>query len=97
LRDGETQADALARVEAVLEAGYRGWQQRTRWQRRGLVDGGAGAVDPPGTTWRDRPAIDRGDGRWLAGDRVAAPGMLSEVSFHSARGAAKQLLEKALT
>ncbi|CAM5327807.1 Phytoene dehydrogenase-like protein OS=Streptomyces albaduncus OX=68172 GN=FHS32_004002 PE=4 SV=1 [Streptomyces griseoloalbus] len=28
--------------------------------------------------------MDRGDGVYLAGDRVAAPGVLSEVSFTSA-------------
>jgi phytoene dehydrogenase-like protein len=36
------------------------------------------------TSWRDRPAVDRGDGLYLAGDQVAAPGVLSEVSFNSA-------------
>jgi hypothetical protein len=41
-------------------------------------------VDLPGTTWLDRPAIDRGYGVWLTGDQVAAPGLLCEVSFHSA-------------
>ncbi|NDZ83659.1 FAD-dependent oxidoreductase, partial [Streptomyces sp. SID10853] len=46
------------------------------------------AVDPPGTTWRDRPAVRRGDGVFLAGDRTAAPGMLAEVSFNSALEAA---------
>jgi len=29
---------------------------------------GRSALDPPGTTWRDRPAIDRGDGSFLCGD-----------------------------
>lgn len=47
-----------------------------------------GAVDLPGTTWRDRPAIDRGNGIFLAGDQVAAPGLLSEVAFASASRAA---------
>ena len=41
-------------------------------------------MDLPGTTWRDRPAVDRGYGVYLAGDQVAAPGVLSEVSFTSA-------------
>ncbi|NEC49490.1 FAD-dependent oxidoreductase, partial [Actinospica acidiphila] len=54
------------------------------WRREALADGRTGAVDPPGATWRDRPAVDRGDGVYLAGDRVAAPGVLSEVSFTSA-------------
>jgi hypothetical protein len=42
-----------------------------------------GAIDPPGKTWRDRPAIDRGDGVFLAGDMVAAPGCLSEIAWAS--------------
>jgi hypothetical protein len=33
-----------------------------------------GAVDFPGASWRDRPAIDAGSGVFLVGDRVAAPG-----------------------
>jgi hypothetical protein len=44
----------------------------------------SGAIDFPGTTWRDRPAIERGDGVFLVGDMVAAPGLLSEVSWASA-------------
>jgi hypothetical protein len=38
----------------------------------------------PGSSWRERPAIDRGDGVFLTGDMVAAPGLLSEVSWASA-------------
>lgn len=49
---------------------------------------GPGAVDLPGTTWHDRPAIDRGNGIFLAGDQVAVPGLLSEVAFASASRAA---------
>ena len=48
----------------------------------------SGALDLPGTTWRDRPAIDRGGGVFLAGDMVAAPGLLSEVAWASAVEAA---------
>jgi phytoene dehydrogenase-like protein len=96
LGEGERQEDGLARIRAVLDAGYPGWRERTLWERHGLVDGGAGPADPPGTSWRDRPAVDRGDGCWLAGDRVAAPGVLSEVSFASARASARGVLEKAL-
>ncbi len=49
-----------------------------------MADGRTGAVDLPGTSWRDRPAVDRGDGVYLVGDQVAAPGLLAEVSFNSA-------------
>ena len=45
------------------------------------MDARSGALDMPGTTWRDRPAVDRGDGVFLAGDMVAAPGLLAEVSL----------------
>ena len=44
------------------------------------MDGRSGALDLPGTTWRDRPATASS----LCGDQVAAPGCLSEVSFASA-------------
>ncbi len=47
------------------------------------MDGKTGALDHPGTTWRDRPAVDRRDGVFLAGDCVAAPGLLSEVAWAS--------------
>ncbi|MFJ8075602.1 NAD(P)-binding protein [Streptomyces sp. NPDC096176] len=80
----ESRADGIAHAEALLDLGFPGWRQRTAWRREALADGRTGAVDLPGTTWRDRPAIDRGDGVYLAGDQVAAPGLLSEVSFNSA-------------
>jgi hypothetical protein len=60
-----------------------GWRAHEVWRRALVVEGASGAVDPVGTTWRDRPAIDRGEGRYLAGDAVAAPGLLSEVSVNS--------------
>jgi hypothetical protein len=43
----------------------------------------------------DRPAIDRGDGVFLCGDQVAAPGCLSEVSFASAIDASTLAVEHA--
>jgi len=46
----------------------------------------------PGTTWRDRPAIDRGDGIFLCSDQVATDGCLCEVSFASAIEAGKGAL-----
>jgi hypothetical protein len=47
-----------------------------------------GAVDYPGSTWRDRPRIDRGQGVFVATDQSAAPGLLSEVSVAAALTAA---------
>ncbi|MGW0776503.1 NAD(P)-binding protein [Streptomyces sp. NPDC002835] len=79
-----SKADGVAHAETLLDLGFPGWRERTVWRREAVASGRTGAVDLPGTTWRDRPGIDRGDGVYLAGDQVAAPGLLSEVSFNSA-------------
>ncbi|MGW7428999.1 FAD-dependent oxidoreductase [Streptomyces sp. NPDC054861] len=81
---GASKADGVAHAERLLDLGFPGWRDRTVHRREAVSTGRTGAVDRPGTTWRDRPAIDRGDGVYLAGDQVAAPGVLSEVSFTSA-------------
>ncbi len=57
--------------------------ERQTWHRRQVMEGRTGPLDHPGKTWRDRPAVDRGDGVYLAGDMVAAPGLLSEVAWAS--------------
>ncbi|MGW7268613.1 FAD-dependent oxidoreductase [Streptomyces sp. NPDC054842] len=80
----ESRADGAARADQLLDLGFPGWRERLTWRREAVARGRTGAVDLPGTTWRDRPAVDRGDGVYLAGDQVAAPGVLSEVSFNSA-------------
>ncbi|MGA4841129.1 NAD(P)-binding protein [Streptomyces sp. G45] len=80
----ESKADGVARAESLLDLGFPGWRRRVTWRRSSVANGRTGALDLPGTTWRDRPAVDRGDGVYLAGDQVAAPGLLSEVSFNSA-------------
>ncbi|GAA3134059.1 NAD(P)-binding protein [Streptomyces rectiviolaceus] len=80
----ESKADGVARADHLLDLGFPDWRDRLVWRRTSVSNGRTGAVDLPGTTWRDRPAIDRGDGVYLAGDQVAAPGLLSEVSFNSA-------------
>jgi phytoene dehydrogenase-like protein len=89
LKPGESPDDAERRLEALVDLGYRGWRERVTFRRRMVLDGRAGAVDLPGTTWRDRPAIDRGDGVFLAGDMVAAPGLLSDPVVTSALQAAR--------
>jgi glycine/D-amino acid oxidase-like deaminating enzyme len=88
LKPGEHPDDGERRLEALIDLGYRGWRERTTFRRRMVLEGRAGAVDLPGTTWRDRPAIDRGDGVFLAGDMVAAPGLLSDPVVTSAVEAA---------
>jgi phytoene dehydrogenase-like protein len=84
LRPGESMEAGVARIERLLDVAFAGWHRREVWRRRSVVEGRSGALDPPGTTWRHRPAIDRGGDVFLVGDMVAAPGMLSEVSFNSA-------------
>ncbi|KOU39310.1 NAD(P)-binding protein [Streptomyces sp. WM6378] len=90
---GESKAAGIERAECLLDAGFPGWRTRETWRREAVATGRTGAVDPPGTTWRDRPAIARGHGVYLAGDQVAAPGILSEVAFNSGMEAASLALQ----
>jgi hypothetical protein len=89
LRPGESIEQATQRIEAVIDAGFPEWRGRETWRRRSLAENASGAIDLPGRSWRDRPAIDQGNGMYLVGDAVAAPGLLSEVSYNSASEAAK--------
>jgi phytoene dehydrogenase-like protein len=84
IRPGESAASAADRLERLLDASFDDWRARETWRRRQVMKGRTAALDPPGTTWRDRPAIDRGAGVFLAGDMVAAPGCLSEIAWASA-------------
>ena len=88
VRPGESTEAAALRLEHLLEAAFPGLAERENWRRRQVMDGRSGPLDHPGKSWRDRPAIDRGDGVFLAGDMVAAPGLLSEVSWASGAEAA---------
>jgi phytoene dehydrogenase-like protein len=89
VRPGESIDEATARVEALVDCGFAHRAERQTWHRRVVIERRTGALDLPGTTWRDRPAVDRGEGRFLAGDKVAAPGLLSEVAWASAIEAAR--------
>ncbi|MCM2394215.1 NAD(P)-binding protein [Streptomyces albipurpureus] len=91
----ESKADGVTHAEDLLDLGFPHWRERTVWRRESLAQGRTGAVDAPGTTWRDRPAIDRGGGVYLVGDQVAAPGVLSEVSFTSALSAVSLVSQRA--
>jgi len=88
VRPDETIDDTTDRLERMLDASFEQWRGRVTWRRRQVMSGRSGALDLPGTTWQDRPAIDRGSGVYLCGDQVAAPGCLAEVSFASAIEAA---------
>jgi hypothetical protein len=97
IRPGESSEQASLRLERLLDLGVADWRERATWRRRQVMDARSGALDLPGTTWRDRPAIDRGDDVFLAGDMVAAPGLLAEVSWASAIEASRLALEAART
>jgi hypothetical protein len=95
IRPDESADGAALRLERLFDASFEDWRGRITWRRRQVMNGRSGALDLPGSTWRDRPAIDRGDGSFLCGDQVAAPGTLAEVSFASAIGAGRRALAHA--
>jgi phytoene dehydrogenase-like protein len=97
LRPDETLEHGVARIEAILDAGYRGWRDRQVWRRRAVASEATGALDLPGSDWTDRPAVRQGEELWLAGDWVAAPGHLAEVSCASAIEAARAARQVAAT
>ena len=86
-------AEGVARIEDGLDTGFPGWRDAVGWRRAQVVVDATGAVDMPGTTWRDRPSVRQGDDVFLAGDAVAAPGFLSEVSVNSGVHAARLALD----
>ncbi len=93
IRPGEDAELAAARLERLLDGSLVDWRERETWRRRQVMDARSGALDMPGTSWRDRPAVDRGDGVFLAGDMLAAPGLLAEVAWASAVEAGRLALE----
>jgi phytoene dehydrogenase-like protein len=94
IRPDESEDEAAARLEHLLDLSFEDWRERVSWRRRQVMDGRSGALDFPGSSWRDRPAIDRGGGIFLCGDQTAAPGCLAEVSWASAIGAASLAVER---
>ncbi len=95
VRPGESTDAAEARMNGLLDVALPDRAARTTWRRRLVMDGRTGALDLPGSTWRSRPAVARGDGVFLAGDWTAAPGLLSEVAWASAVEASRAALELA--
>jgi phytoene dehydrogenase-like protein len=92
IRPGESTDQAGARLGRLIDQSVAGWRGRETWRRRQVMDARSGALDPPGSTWRDRPAVNQGDGVYLAGDMVAAPGLLAEVSWASGLEASRLAL-----
>lgn len=88
VRDNESRDSAHQRLERFADATIPDWRSRNTFRRTATAKGRTGALDLPGTTWCDRHPIDRGDGVYLVGDMVAAPGMRGEISINSAISAA---------
>jgi hypothetical protein len=87
----DRKADAERRVGNLLDQCWPGWRAAVRWHRSAIRADCTGALDLPGTTWRDRPAIGRGNALAVATDQSAAPGLLAEVGVVAARLALEQL------
>jgi len=88
----ERKTDAERRVQRLLDQSWPGWRAAMRWQRSCVRTHCTGAIDLPGTTWRDRPAIRRGSPLAVATDQSAAPGLLAEAAITAAQLAVQQLL-----
>jgi phytoene dehydrogenase-like protein len=90
---GERKTDAERRVQRLLDQSWPGWRAAVQWHRSAMRTHCTGAVDPPGTTWHDRPAVRRGGTLTVATDQSAAPGLLAEVGIAAAQLALQQLGE----
>ena len=77
IRSGESKAEALTRLEAMVDLALPDWRSRLTWRQDAVARDRTGALDLPGTTWRDRPAIPTAARAYLVGDQVAAAGLLA--------------------
>jgi hypothetical protein len=93
IRPDESADQACLRLERLIDQAMPDWRERETWRRRTVMDRRTGALDFPGTTWADRPAVDRGGGVFVAGDMMASPGLLSEVAWGSGVEAARGAVE----
>ena len=91
----ERKIDAERRVQRLLDQSWPGWRAAVRWHRISVLTHCTGAIDLPGTTWRDRPAVSRGNTLAVATDQSAAPGLLAEAGIAAAQLAVQQLRETA--
>ena len=93
IRPGESPEQTGLRLERLIDLALPDWRERETWRRRIVMDQRSGALDSPGTSWSDRPAVDRGAGVFVAGDMMASPGVLSEVAWGSGVEAARGAVE----
>ncbi|MEV0385783.1 FAD-dependent oxidoreductase [Nonomuraea sp. NPDC050643] len=87
---GERKADVERRVRHLLDQAWPGWRTAVQWYRSAIRTHCTGAIDLPGTTWHDRPAISRGGTLMVATDQSAAPGLLAEVGIAAAQLAVQE-------
>lgn len=87
----ERKADAERRVQLLLDQSWPGWRAAVQWHRSAMRTDCTGAIDLPGTTWHDRPAVSRGNALTVVTDQSAAPGLLAEVGIAAAQVALQQL------
>jgi len=59
------------------------WPDHVHWKRSYELTNETGAVDHPGSTWHDRPAVMRTPTLAIATDQSAAPGLLAEVAHNA--------------
>jgi phytoene dehydrogenase-like protein len=81
----ERKADAESRVQRLLDQSWPGWRAAVLWRRSTVRAHCTGAIDLPGTTWHDRPAVSRGTTLTVATDQSAAPGLLAETGIAAAQ------------
>lgn len=81
----ERKTDAERRVHRLLDQSWPGWRAAERWRRSSVRTHCTGAIDLPGTTWHDRPAVSRGTTLTVATDQSAAPGLLTETGTAAAQ------------
>ena len=72
-------------VQSLLDQAWPGWRAAVQFHRSALRTDCTGAIDLPGTTWHDRPAVRRGATLTVATDQSAAPGLLAEVGIAAAQ------------
>jgi phytoene dehydrogenase-like protein len=82
---GERKTDAERRVQRLLDQSWPGWRAAVRWHRSSVRTHCTGAIDLPGTTWHDRPAVSRSTTLTVATDQSAAPGLLAETGIAAAQ------------
>lgn len=89
----ERKTDAERRVQRLLDQSWPGWRAAVQWHRSAMRTHCTGAIDLPGTTWRNRPAVSRSKTLTVATDQSAAPGLLAETGITAAQLAIQQLGE----